>query len=301
MKPAQARIALVGASGGIGRASARALLDAGASVMLVGRSPARLSGLARSLASRSASDPSRIAWHAADITSPIAIEALREKARDWRVNVLVLAAGVPSFGRFDGLDAAAMHAVIHTNLVAPIQVAQALLPGLRESPQSRIMVVGSTLGSIGMPGFSIYSASKFGLRGFAEALRRELGDTRVRVQYLGPRSTRTTFNGTGVEAYNRATRTATDPPEVVALALVRLLQGDAAEHFIGFPERLAVRLNALAPTLIDRAFAVHRRSLPESATAAVTRRAPASPPAGDRGPATPAACHSHLTDTRIKP
>ena len=142
--------------------------------------------------------------------------------------------------------------MLDTNLLAPMLLTQALLPHLRAMPRAQVIFVGSALGRIGLPGFSVYSASKFGLRGFAEALRRELGDSRVRVQYLGPRSTRTAFNDAAVEAYNRATGTAMDPPEGWPQALLRLLESERAERFLGFPETLAVRLNGLAPALAGR-------------------------------------------------
>jgi short-subunit dehydrogenase len=90
----------------------------------------------------------------------------------------------------------------------------------------------------------------------------------VRVQYLGPRSTRTGFNDERVERYNRATGTAMDPPERVAKALLRLLEDESAERFVGFPEALAVRLTGLAPALLDRAFVRHGRSLPSTAARA---------------------------------
>lgn len=155
-----------------------------------------------------------------------------------------------------------MHQVLQTNLLAPMLLTRALLPHLRTLPRAQVICVGSVLGALALPGFSVYSASKFGLRGFAQALRRELGDTGVLVQYLGPRSTRTAFNGRDVEAYNLATGTAMDPPEAVAQALLAMLQDEAAERFLGWPEKLAVRLNGAAPALLDAAFAKHRRSLP---------------------------------------
>jgi short-subunit dehydrogenase len=85
------------------------------------------------------------------------------------------------------------------------------------------------------------------------------------VQYLGPRGTRTGFNDAAVAAYNQATGAATDAPDVAARALVRLLESGAAERFLGFPERLVVRLNGLAPALLDGAFAKHRSCLPPAA------------------------------------
>jgi len=155
-----------------------------------------------------------------------------------------------------------MRQVLDINLLAPIRLTQALLPHLRSQARAQVICVGSALGSIGLPGFSVYSASKFGLRGFAEALRRELSRSSVRVQYVGPRSTRTGFNDAAVEAYNAATGTAVDAPSRVAATLLRSLHDEAAERFIGFPERLAVRLNGAVPTLLDGSFDKHRRSVP---------------------------------------
>ncbi len=262
MKATQARAVLTGATGGIGREAASALLQAGASVMLVGRSPARLSKQARELSSSIALAPGRVSWHAADLDDGAAVDRLREAAVGFGANVLVLGAGLPSFGRFDSLDPVEMRQVLQANLLSPMLLAHALLPGLRRQAKAQVICMGSALGRIGLPGYSVYSASKFGLRGFAEALRRELADTAVRVQYLGPRSTRTAFNDARVEAYNLATGTAMDDPERVAKALLRLLEDEAAERFIGFPEALAVRLNGFAPAWLDAAFAPHRRSLP---------------------------------------
>lgn len=248
MKAAEARVLLTGASGGIGRSVAAAMRAAGAAVMGVGR--AAESPL-----------PAGTAWVRADLTTVDGLAAVAGAAAGWRANVVVHAAGAPAFGALADTSPARMHAVLQANLLAPMLLTQALLPQLRRLPKAQVIFVGSATGRIGLPGFSVYGASKAGLHGFAEALRRELADTPVKVQVLGPRSTRTAFNDAGVEAYNRATGTAMDSPETVAAALLRLLESDAAERFIGFPERLAVRVNGLLGPWLDGAFARHRRSL----------------------------------------
>lgn len=263
MKAHQARVLLTGATGGIGRAAAQALLQAGASVMLVGRSAERLTALARDLRSGTQDGANRIAQHDADLIDPAQLDRLSDSAAQWGANVLVHNAGLPSFGRLEALTAHDIQQVLNTNLLAPMLLTQALLPHLRRLPRAQVICVGSALGRIGLPGYSAYCASKFGLRGFAEALRRELGDTAIRVQYLGPRATQTSFNSPDVEAYNQATGAAMDTPDSVATALLRLLEDEAAERFLGFPEKLAVRLNGLAPGLLDGAFDRHRGSLPD--------------------------------------
>lgn len=260
MKASQARVLLTGAGGGIGQAVAVALAQAGASLLLTGRSPARLSAQARALQQRMPT--AQVDWHEVDLQRMDSIASLAQQAADWRCNVLIHCAGVAEFGRFDAAAPDRMSRVLHTNLLAPMVLTQALLPHLHSLPSAQVICVGSVLGAMGLPGFSVYCASKFGLRGFAQALRRELANTSVRVQYLGPRSTRTAFNTAEVADYNRATGTAMDAPEVVARALLRMLEAGTAERFLGFPEKLGVRLNGLMPSLLDGAFEKHRASLP---------------------------------------
>jgi short-subunit dehydrogenase len=245
MKIAQARVLLTGASGGIGQAMATALRAHGASVMGVGRGEA----------------PDSQPWVRADLTTDAGVAAVAAAAAAWPANVVVHAAGRPCFGPLSETSPAEMAAVLRANLLAPMLLTQALLPALQRQPRAQVVFVGSALGRIGVPGFSVYGASKAGLHGHAEALRRELAGGPVRVQTLAPRSTRTGFNDSAVQAFNQATGTAMDPPEVVAAALVSLIESEAAERFIGFPERLAVRLNGLLGGWLDGGFGRHRRSL----------------------------------------
>ena len=262
MKAREARVLLTGATGGIGQAMAQALVRSGAAVLLSGRSEESLAALAGRLSPGAQAQPvQRLSWHAADLSQPDGPVPLAHAAAAWGCNVLIHAAGVPAFGPLRGIGGAAMHAVLQTNLLAPMLLTQALLPHLLAQPRAQVVCVGSALGRIGLPGYSVYSASKFGLRGFAEALRRELAGTAVRVQYLGPRSTVTAFNDERTQAYNDATGTAMDTPSLVAQHLLRLLESERAERFIGFPERLAVRLNGLAPEWLDGSFKTHRDSL----------------------------------------
>ena len=257
MKPADARILLTGATGGIGQAAARALRAAGARVMLTARSPEALVAQANAL--RAGSDVPT--WAAADLCDPQQVQRLAAQAIAWQCNVVVHAAGAPAFGPLAEETPEHIAAVVQANLLAPMLLTRALLPHLQRLPAAQVLYVGSVLGALALPGFTVYSATKFGLRGFAEGLRRELAHTGVRVQYLGPRSTRTGFNNAAVEAYNRATGTAMDDVERVASALLRMLEDEEAERFLGFPEKLGVRLNGLAPAAMDGSFRRHGQSL----------------------------------------
>jgi short-subunit dehydrogenase len=124
---------------------------------------------------------------------------------------------------------------------------------------ARIVNVGSILGYLGYPGHAAYSATKFALRGFSEAQRRELADGPVRVTYFAPRATHTALNGAALCALNAELGVAMDTPDAVAAALVALLANPANERLLGMPERLFARLNQIVPGLVDRAL---RRQLP---------------------------------------
>lgn len=260
MRPQELSVVLTGATGGIGAAIARELVTRGARVLLVARKAPQLAALARALAP--AEDArKRVDALAADITSGAGRVAIRDAALARNTNALVNAAGVPCFGALDALDETRIEAALTTNLLAPMLLTRVLLPLLAKQRAARVLNLGSALGRLGLPGFAAYSASKFGLRGFSEALRRELADTAVRVQYLGPRTTRTAFNDSRVEQYNRATATHSDSPEYVARIAVQMLVAGTSERFLGFPEGPAGRLNGAFPLLLDGAFERHRATL----------------------------------------
>jgi short-subunit dehydrogenase len=191
------------------------------------------------------------AWVQADLTHAADIARVAARPPGARQRV-VHAAGVPAFGAAATPAAGADGRACCSQPAGADALTQALLPALLRQPRRSMVFVGSALGRIGVPGFSVYGASKAGLHGFAEALRRELADTPVRVQILGPRSTRTGFNDAASRGLQPATGTAMDTPSAWPQALLALIESEAAERFVGFPERLAVRLNGAARRLAGR-------------------------------------------------
>jgi short-subunit dehydrogenase len=173
-------------------------------------------------------------------------------ARDHEVNVLVNAAGVNPFGLFAEQTAAEISKAFTINALAPLMLCHALLPILLERPSAHIVNVGSTFGSIGFPGFTAYSASKFAVRGFSEALRRELADTAVRVHYVAPRATKTALATDRVRAMNAELGVGMDTPQTVAAAIMRVLRDERRELLLGTRERVFAKLNSLFPGLVDR-------------------------------------------------
>jgi short-subunit dehydrogenase len=245
------RVVLTGAAGGIGSAVAHALAPRSQSMLLVGRDAGKLAALAAELGR--ASPQVELRTVAADLNTAqgrAAVLAAAE-ALPGGANLLVNNAGVGQLAWFEDQDEDQIAHIVHTNVLAPMLLVRALLPLLHRQTGARIVNVGSILGDIGHPGSVAYCASKFALRGFTEALRRELAGSRVRVQYLAPRATLTPLNSPAQMALNAELGVASDAPEVVARALLDLLDGTRGERHIGWPERLFVRINRMLPSLVD--------------------------------------------------
>lgn len=244
----QARILLTGASGGLGRDLARELAGAGAAVLLAGRDAVRLAAIKAELGANADSV-------VADLTTAQGIAAANTAARAFGVNVLINNAGVGAFGLFDQQAWPTVEQVLATNLEAPLRLTQALLPWLKAQPTAAVVNVGSMFGSLPYPGFAAYSAAKAGLRGFSQALRRELADTPVAVIHIAPRVIDTPLNTEAVNQLNRALKNNSDSSQAVARQIVAALRHGKGEHHFGFPERLFAWLNGFAPSLIDRGLA----------------------------------------------
>lgn len=244
-------VLLTGASGGIGSAIARVMAKRGHRLLLQGRNVQQLQQLQDSLPN---SDRHEIL--PADLAEAGQRSELirRCEAQASGVDVLINNAGAGSFKLLEDMDDGAIDNLLRTNLLVPMVLTRDLLPLLRESDRGAVVNIGSAFGHIGHPGFSIYGASKSGLHRFTEALRRELSDSSVHVHYLSPRAVATPFNSGAVEGLNRALGNKTDSPSKVARKCVGLLDGNIGrQRFIGWPERVFIKVNALFPSLVDSA------------------------------------------------
>lgn len=252
MKFERMRVLLTGASGGIGRQLAADLVQRGARVLMIGRDLERLAVIAREVDEHG----DRVRYLAADLATPDGLDSVVAAAQSYEgtgINVLVNNAGVNDFGQFQTLAPDRVAAAIQINLLAPMQLTQRLWPQLLSRESACVVNVGSILGSIGLPGQVTYSASKFGLHGFTEALRREAHGTTVRVLYVAPRATDTGMNDAAMRSFNEQTGTHMDSPAIVSHEIIVALESRRKERFVGWPERMFVKLNALLPGLVDRA------------------------------------------------
>lgn len=257
MRLSDARVVLTGASGGIGLAIAAALCAKGAKVIAVSRHRDSLEPLLRDY-------PQNMSWIGADLTLAsdrnkvlTAAQGIGGIGGIGGINLLINAAGVNRFAMLEQLDDDEIHAMVAVNVSAPICLTRAMLPLLRKASNAMVVNVGSTYGSLAYPGYATYSASKFALRGFSEALRRELADTNVNVLYVAPRATRTSMNSVAAQALNEALKSGVDEPHHVASAVLNAIASDHRDLYLGWPERFFVRLNTLLPHLVDRGLRKH--------------------------------------------
>lgn len=168
-------VLLTGATGGIGQATARALRERGSELILTGRRTDVLEPLAAELNARTI---------AVDLSIPAEVDRLIAEAG--RVDILVANAALPASGRLDSFSMEEIDRALDVNLRAPIALAHALAPAMVAHGSGHLLFVSSLSGKSASPGTSLYNATKYGLRGFAAALRPELRDSGVGVSAVFP-------------------------------------------------------------------------------------------------------------------
>jgi short-subunit dehydrogenase len=234
---------VTGASGGIGNAIAHALHERGARVLLSGRRQDALDELAAGLGSGA----EVMAADLAERHGPTVLGAAAGA-----VDVLVANAGLPASGRVEDFDPEQIDRAIDVNLRAPIQLTRALLPGMLERGRGHVVFVSSLLGKAASPRSGLYSATKFGLRGFAAGLREDVEARGVGVTVVFPGfvSDAGLYADAGVKL---PPWIGTCTPEQVAAAVVRGIERERAEIDVA-PLRLRVgtRLAELAPVTAAR-------------------------------------------------
>jgi short-subunit dehydrogenase len=238
VKIAGSTVLLTGATGGIGQAIARSLSGRGASLILTGRRIDVLEPLAGELDARAL---------AVDLASPAEIERLVGEAGE--VDILVANAALPASGRLDTFSIEEIDRALDVNLRAPIILAHALSPAMIRRGSGHLLFMSSLAGKAATPGTALYNASKYGLRGFASALRGDLRASGVGVSAVFPGFIRDAgmFAEAGVTLpAGVGTRT----PEDVADAVVRAIERNRGEIDVApLPLRASTVFASLAPEL----------------------------------------------------
>jgi len=232
---------ITGATGGLGHAIARALHARGASLVLSGRRTDVLEPLAAELGGRTL---------AADLAQRADVERLAAACPD--VDVVINNAALPASGAVTDFTLEEIDRALDVNLRAPIVLARELAPGMAARGGGHIVFISSLAGKVATPGSGIYSATKFGLRGFAHGLRADLRPAGVGVSVVLPGFIRDAgmFADSGARLPKGVgTRT----PEDVAAAVVRAIEQNRAELDVApLALRLGGAFGGMAPAVAAR-------------------------------------------------
>jgi short-subunit dehydrogenase len=240
----QKRVIMAGGSGGIGQLVAAEFLREGADLAVMSRSD------------RGASQTRHLK---ADLSTPEGIATACQLVSREEPDILVNLAGVQYFGPTEKQSFSDMLSGYMINLVAPVALCNAALPGMKRRNFGQIVNIGSVFGSLAFAHFAAYSSAKAGLRAFSEALRRELVDTDVSVTYIAPRAVRTNLITPDIQKYAVITGMNVDDPVTVSARIIAAIKQRRKDVCIGFPECLYVRLNAVLPRVMDAALARNDR------------------------------------------
>ncbi|HEY6397378.1 MAG TPA: SDR family NAD(P)-dependent oxidoreductase [Solirubrobacteraceae bacterium] len=231
-------VLITGATGGIGQAITRAFAERGASLILTGRRAEVLEPLANEVGGRAiACDLSRrddVDRLLGDVGAP---------------DVLVANAALPATGELTDLAQEEIDRMLEVNLRAPIALARGLGPAMISRRSGHMVFIASLAGKAASPASSIYSATKFGLRGFALGIREDLRHHGVGVSVVLPGFIRNAgmFAESGVQLPRGV---GTKTPEDVAEAVVRAVERNRGEVEVApLGLRLGAGLAGVAPGL----------------------------------------------------
>ena len=238
------KVLLTGATGGLGRAIAKALASRGAKLVLSSRKADELDQLAGALGGTGH------VTVVSDLADEGAALVLLEQAGD--LDVLVANAGLPASGRLDSFSQDEIARAFRVNLESPVRMTRELLPGWQQRGSGHFLFVSSISGFAATPRASLYAATKFGLRGFALNLREDLRGSGIGVSVITPGAIR----DAGMFAESGAAPPpglGTGTPEQVANAVVRAIEHDKSEISVApVRQRVLARFAMLAPEISGR-------------------------------------------------
>jgi NAD(P)-dependent dehydrogenase (short-subunit alcohol dehydrogenase family) len=267
-------VLITGCSSGIGRATAYAFLDDDWQVYATARNTADIETLGEA-----GCDINTL-----DVTDPEDVERVVSRIieRDGRIDVLVNNAGYGQHGPLEDVDDDRLHRQFDVNVYGPHRLIRAVLPHMREREDGTIVNVSSVAGRLASPGMGAYSASKFALEGYSDALRNEVAPHGVDVSVVQPGPVKTKFRERVDEELERYERTeayadiyefqedaslfgadspVAVPPKQVAQAILEAGVSPAPEprYVVGGFAELMVKLRFLPDRLRDRLFGVIRK------------------------------------------
>jgi len=256
-----ARILITGASQGIGRALAEEAARRGARVLAAARSQDQLQELADKVRAQGGS----LAVVVADVTQPEDRRRMVEAARQHLggLDILINNAGIGATGHFADVGPERLRKIFEVNFFGLAETTRVCLPLLRQGRQPAIVNISSIAGKCGIPARSEYSASKFAVQGFSEALRAELAKDGIDVLVICPGLTATNFSQNMLEqkALVPMDHLRGMTAEQVATATLRAIEKGRRELTLTWQGKLMVGVSRFFPRLADLIAARKIRSL----------------------------------------
>ncbi|MEO5920795.1 MAG: SDR family NAD(P)-dependent oxidoreductase [Pseudolysinimonas sp.] len=245
-------VVILGASSGIGRATALEFAAAGTRLVLAARSLSSLRDVAAECEQKGAETLVVVT----DVTPEAQLASLVDATveRFGRIDVWVGVAGVFGWGTVDTMPAQAFDRIIEVNLLGQVRGVRAVLPQLTEQRSGTIVLLGSVYSRVASPYLSAYIASKHALLGFADVLRPEIRPAGIHVCLVMPATIDTpiyqhTANFTGHKMRPLPPIAAA---ERVARAIVRLASRPRARVIVGRTQAMTIPLQRIARPLVDR-------------------------------------------------
>ena len=249
-------VVVTGAGSGIGRALAQRLAAAGAALAIADIDEAGLQQTGQSLAKSSA----LVTTHVVDVAKEESVKSFAADVgtRHGRVTLLINNAGVALHGNFEEVSIDDLRWLMDINFWGTVYGVKYFLPLLQREPRAHIVNLSSVFGLIAPAGQAAYSASKFAVRGFTEALRHELAPTNVCVSCVHPGGIRTPIAkrarlGAGTpaerreESIARFEKLARTPPEAAAAVILRGVERREPRILIGIDASYIDVLQRLRP------------------------------------------------------
>ena len=256
MRLADRTAVVTGAASGIGRAIADSLARRGCHLALADVDAEKLEETAKMAAGSGV----RVSRHLVDVADRQMVATFPQAvaARHGGVDILVNNAGVAIGGTFEEVSEEDFEWLFEINFWGVVRMTRAFLPLLRRSDDARIVNLSSVFGLISPPGHTAYSASKFAVRGFSNALRNELAGTNIGVTVVHPGGVATSIadnarpakSDTPEEiAQRKATfkKLARLPPEVAGEIIVKAIERRKARVLVGGDARMMAIVERLAP------------------------------------------------------
>lgn len=248
------KVLITGGSAGIGKAIVKELIEKGVNdIAVVGRKKPKLEKLKEEF------PDTNFLTISADISVPSDVDRIQKKVTsEWgKLDLLINNAGVVSAGKLQDISDEDIIDQINTNITGLILLTKKTLPLLLKSDEAAIMNISSGLGNVAMPYYSVYAATKAGVRQFSEAIRRELVKNPVHVMTVYPTATDT-------EMMKSANMDGMDSPETVAKAALKGLLNKEIDVILGGKKKKEqVEINFNDPGQIDKMVEKNLESLKE--------------------------------------